>query len=76
MQGLDFEAPWTDIKRLHDLLASRPDLRERLNSAQPQGKPNYKTAAVDPEANKNSGALIDQKVPSGIYIHGSGEHAF
>ncbi|BDA47248.1 probable feruloyl CoA ortho-hydroxylase 2 at C-terminar half [Coccomyxa sp. Obi] len=62
IEGLEFEAPWKDIKRLHDLLASRPDLRERLNSAQPKDKPNYKTAAVNPEANKNPGALIDQKV--------------
>lgn len=63
VQGLEFEAPWDDIKRLHDLLSSRPDLRERLNSAQSKDKPNYKTAAVNPEANKNPGALIDQKVP-------------
>ena len=49
MQGLDFEAPWNDIKRLHVLLASRPDLRVCLNSAQPKDKPNYKTAAVDAE---------------------------
>ena len=76
MQELDFEAPWNDIKRLHDLLASRPDLHECLNSAQPKDKPNYKTAAVDPEANKNPGALIDQKVSSGIYKHGSLKHAF
>ncbi len=62
MQGLEVEAPWNDIKRLHNLLASCPDLCERLNSAQPKDKPNYKTAAVNPEANKNPGALIDQKV--------------
>ena len=64
VQDLDFQAPWADIKRLHDLLSSRPDLRERLNSAQPEEKPNYKTAAVDSAANKNPGALIDQKVLS------------
>ncbi|CAK0786079.1 hypothetical protein CVIRNUC_009292 [Coccomyxa viridis] len=62
LEDLDFQAPWADIKRLHGLLSSRPDLRERLNSAQPKEKPNYKTAAVDSAANKNPGALIDQKV--------------
>ena len=64
VQDLDFQAPWADIKRLHDLLAARPDLHERLNSAQPKDKPNYKTAAVDPVANKNPEALIDHKVLS------------
>lgn len=64
VQDLGFQAPWADIKRLHDLLSARPDLRERLDSAQPKDKPNYKTAAVDPAANKNPGALIDQKVLS------------
>ena len=64
VQDLDFQPPWADIMRLHDLLSSRPDLRERLNSAQPKEKPNYKTAAVDSAANNNPGALIDQKVLS------------
>ena len=65
IQDLDFKAPWADIKRLHDLLSSRPYLQERLNSAQPKDKPNYKTAAVNPKANKNPDALIDQKVSMG-----------
>ena len=62
VQDLGFQVPWDDMKKLHDLLTARPDLCERLNSAQPPEKPNYKAAAVDPKANKNPEALIDQKV--------------
>ncbi|KAK9786594.1 hypothetical protein WJX73_008603 [Symbiochloris irregularis] len=60
IENFSFEAPWTDIKSLQDLLVRRPDICERLNAAQPPTKPNVKLAAVN--FNKDSNRIIDQKV--------------